>query len=73
MIQIERHVMLAGEIPDFQRFMDELESLARRQKKPVRIVCFMNDRLYHHILKRAGWRVCVFAKDALEYGGCNED
>ena len=54
---------------DFQRFMDELESLARKKNKPVRIMYFMNDRLYDKLCQRDGWHPCVFSDRCLEYTG----
>lgn len=54
---------------DFAKFLEALETLSKTEKKPVRIVCFMNDRLFNHVKRRKGWHTPIFANDALEYIG----
>ena len=53
----------------FALFMEELERLARKKKKPVRMMYFMNDRLYDKLCQRDGWHQCVFSDRCLEYTG----
>lgn len=53
-------------------FLSALEEVSDREKKPVRIVEFYNDRLRQHILKRKGW-VLVVADGSVKYGGWREN
>lgn len=51
----------------FEKFLDALEALAEKECRRVRLISFINMRLYHHIKKRGTWISANGTVDDLEY------